>query len=297
MEARPYRTGEGRMHGCRPHRTWSGDTADGIESMESCIVDLRSQAVDLVTELEDMTLRQGPIIKSEYQVKIGCWQIELLRARLDLKIQKRRCEIVQQSLEECGTVDLAGCLDQVLDETQDMQSELATSIDGYLGALEYRSTLHEMSDDELDHVRSLFRKLVARFHPHLHPDDGWSSRIFSVARNAYRGGDAEVLGSIEVATRSFPAYDEEPADGLSEDELEIELVARDAQVTVLETLVKALGKAKPHSYRTLLEDQRQVEREVDAIRTQIDACEDTARTYSRHLQTMLERNGYGEHLG
>lgn len=295
METRPYRADKDNASQIGDIGSVAQDM--GIEqdhrSVESDVRLLKSQAVDLITELEDINLRQNPIIAAEYQVKIGCWQIELLRARLNLAVQKHEKEIVQQDLEEGRGVDIDAALAQAAEETHEQQSELAIAIDGYFKALEYRSTLHNMSERELARIKSLFRKLVARFHPNLHPGSEWAGKLFSVARSAYRNGETEMLESMEVATRSFEAYDLEPIDAQSEDDFEVELVSREAQVSVLENLLESLKKAKPYCYKTMLENPRMVEQEVQALKTQIDACESTTETYRRHLVTMVERSGYG----
>ena len=76
------------------------EAAPTAEELKSAIREVRSDILDIVTQIEDIKLQQLPQIYADYAVKIGCWEKELLEAEVAACRAKRRYAIIQAQVNQ-----------------------------------------------------------------------------------------------------------------------------------------------------------------------------------------------------
>ncbi len=257
------------------------------ESLRADIALSRSIAVDLLVEIDDIRLRQIPIIAAEYEVKIGCWQAELLRAQIAVRRAKRKLELARVYVNRGEEVDTVACEKQLDEELREWHDKLVATMARYKEAIGFKSNLKPLSNKKFESVKSLYRKLAKRLHPDLHPGNREAAELFLIANQAYEGGDFAVLESLEVATRNFESYGEDDTSAMSIEEMQVELEICEAHVAVLMDQIAEIKRSRPYCYKSMLEDPVAIDREARNYQKKIEACRASEREFAARLKELL----------
>ena len=257
------------------------------ESLRADITLSRSIAIDLLVEIDDIRLRQIPIITAEYEVKIGCWQAELLRAQIAVRRAKRKLELARVYENRDEKIDIVACEHQLDEELREWHDKLVATMARYKEAVGFKSSLKPLSANKFNSVKSLYRKLAKRLHPDLHPGNPEAAELFLMANQAYENGEFEVLESLEVATRNFEGYGDEDTSRMSIEELQVELEICEAHVSVLLEQIEQIKRSHPYCYKSLLDDPVAIDREARNYQKKIDACRASEREFALLLKELL----------
>ena len=217
-----------------------------------------SLIVDLLFSLEDLRLRQIPAVTAQYQIKIGCWEIELLRNKIATYRAKRKCELAQMNCNMGIEIDTFAIEKQVEVEVLAWEDELEAKQQLYVQALEYHNQAPHLTLKQNSQCKSLFRTLLSRMHPELYPSNAQVQQMYELARQAYCKGDLEVLVSMEANTRTMHEFEKDDICQLSADQLCIEIEVCSAHLALLREKLDKMRYSNPLCLKNLLQDSKWV---------------------------------------
>ncbi len=260
-----------------PAPEWLGEDVVQLMELNDQIVVARAAIIDVLAEIEDITLRQNPRIEAEWQVAIGTWENRLLEAQIAMRRARRKRTLVQACVNTDTPIDMPKIEQQLDAEFEKWQRQLELAVERYQEAVAQTMARVPISLDEDRLQKTLFRKLAKRLHPDLHPDLGEKARrMFALAEVAYRQGDTAILQSLEVSTRDLESFAALPQTAI---EAEAELAVTEAQLKELKDRAADLKDSKPYCLRALLDDSAWMEETVANYQRQIDECHETELRY------------------
>jgi uncharacterized protein YukE len=260
-----------------------------ITNLKQLIAEAKTRIIDVLATIDDIRLQQNPIIESEYALKIGCYENELLKAEIAQLRARRKLTLAQKALnagEKVNERAIEGQLDQ---EFAAWQQRLAAAMEHYQMMLDERNSRQALSETDSKELGKLYRKIVKRLHPDINPKTGeQEQRLFLAAQIAYHNGDLTALRAIAVtvdglgeAMKSYP----EAADLLEFLEVELSL-----QRTTSEVLADRLDKLKqefPYTMAAKLADRDWLLTTIQQLKERTEQHRANERIYTTHLSELL----------
>lgn len=258
----------------------------GVSTSRERLRRVQERIVDLLFEIDTITLQMNPQIEADYATRIGCFENELLRCQLDARRAKRRLALAQARANAgvpFGADEFEARLDE---EFAEWERRFQANMAAYLNAVEFRASRVAMSAFDGRKLARVHRELVKRLHPDTHPDqDERAKKLFLAAQSAYRAGDLALLRSLIVATEDLA---DEGDEALSEDELALALEIGLAHQKVLEERLAELKRSMPYRLKAKLEDPIWVEKRTSELRRQIEEQKRVAAAYHARFHSLLE---------
>ena len=172
----------------------------------------RDDLADLLLEIDHIELQVNPQILNDYNVKIACFENDLLKAEIEVRRAKRKLALAQAQI-NCGQSITSQAIEEQLEkEFSEWEAQLNAHVQTYLEALENRAARRFLPEQDAHELKQLHRTLIKRLHPDANAGhEGECERFFLIAQAAYEHGDLELLRSIEVATCHLGNNQSEPA--------------------------------------------------------------------------------------
>ena len=148
----------------------------------------------LLTRIEQLdTLRyvEAPKLRSEYMVKIGTSEEEVLDAELNTKMLQRKLELIQIKRNRREPIDMAEIDQQFEAERKELleQAEVADAAG---------QQLPQLTEEQQDELQKLYHKIVENFHPQVHPNlTDTEKALYEKAVEAYRSRNLDALKLID----------------------------------------------------------------------------------------------------
>ena len=260
---------------------------DENAEMQGKLERVYDEIVEVVAQIDDILLQQTPQVEADYQVKIGCYEQELLRAQIDARRAKRKLQMAQADINRGIELADARYEEELKEELAAWNAALKQAMAAYDDAIERRAGSHAMSADDSDHMKRCYRKLAKRLHPDLHPElSEEEAKRFILAQKAYENGDLELLESIEAATRHMDSKLD--FEGLDAPALEAELIAAEAQLAAARARLSQVEESYPYCMREKLADADWVCETVANLRSQIAEQNEACATYVAAYERLLE---------
>ncbi|MBP3884393.1 MAG: J domain-containing protein [Olsenella sp.] len=252
------------------------------------IREVRDRILAIVTRMEDITLQQLPRIRADYALKIGCWEKALLEAEVAGRRARRRLALAQAQANR-GEAPEADAIEQKLDEEMaDWMLEVEAARAAYERAMSFLAGTSPLSKADSAELKRLYRTLMMRLHPDVcHADGGEVTELFSLAQNAYRNGDVEMLRSLEAASRHLePQDDLADADDLAEllRELELDRI----EEGVMRERLQELENGEEMRLGRLLADPEWVTARTMELRRAVEGWERVRRDCDERLRALRE---------
>lgn len=271
-----------------------GNEAREAQEVRSGIQEARSAIAAVLFEIDDITLQVNPQIESDYAIKIGCWENELLQAQIAARRSRRRLALAQAQVNEGRGVDAAAIEGALAVEFEEWELQLKAMVETYAKALEQRAQTRPMSLAEQREFQSLHRKLVKRLHPDLHPGQPEeAARFFLVAQTAYKHGDIELLRSIAAATESFEASEAQGEEPWDIDGLFAEYELALARLRVVEKQLAELKGRNPYALGALLSDLEWVTGTVCSLKEKVGQQREAKRLYDERFARLAGGDACG----
>lgn len=148
----------------------------------------------LLTRIEQLdTLRyvEAPKLRSEYMVKIGTSEEEVLDAELNTKMLQRKLELIQIKRNRREPIDMAEIDQQIEAERKELleQAEVADAAG---------QQLPQLTEEQQDELQKLYHKIVENFHPQVHPNlTDTEKALYEKAVEAYCSRNLDALKLID----------------------------------------------------------------------------------------------------
>lgn len=225
-------------------------------ALRDVIRQVRRELSELLFEQQQLLLVQGPNLEARFQSLVGKYQNELEQIQLDLRRAKRSLELRRAGLVRGETLDPTA-----------LETRLDQELWQYRRRLQDQKDKQEASEQRLRKLRSaetsaamrsLYRQLVKRLHPDLHPiQNAQQQQLWFDVQKAYQWGDWERLETLLA---------------ISEDEFEEspqELARLQTRLQQLSLDLQQLRQSFPFSLSQQLEDKTWVEQQVAHLKLEI----------------------------
>ncbi len=251
----------------------------------------RQRIIDVLVEIDRIELQVNPQIQARYAKTVGYLEQDLSKWRLRARRLKRKATLLQAHANRGESIDDASLEARLDDEFREWEASLARALQEHVRTLEMSLSSRLLSPSDERAAKELHRTLVKRLHPDIHPGQSEeATRFFYIAQAAFENGDLAMLKAVAVATEDFDAQDRLDAYGASEDELEIDLAAAEAQLAVVLEQLFLLKKSEPYSLLDLLDDPQRLASVRSKLKAMIDQQKQAARAYEKRITELYGRN-------
>ncbi|MBX3172251.1 MAG: hypothetical protein KF760_32905 [Candidatus Eremiobacteraeota bacterium] len=225
-------------------------------ALRDVIRQVRRELSELLFEQQQLLLVQGPNLEARFQSLLGKYQSELEQIRLDLRRARRSLELRRASLVRGEAVDLAALERQLDQELWQYRRRLQDQKDRQEASEQRLRKLRSAETSAA--MRSLYRQLVKRLHPDLHPvQTPQQQQLWFDVQKSYQWGDWERLETLLAVTED--EFEESPE----------ELARLQARLKQLSLDLQQLRQSFPFSLAQQLEDSAWVEQQVAQLKLEI----------------------------
>lgn len=232
---------------------------------------LQKEYADLVTERDDLDL-EGPKLEALYMETVGQLQYDMLMLQSDVALLKRKRDMLQASINRGEKPDWTVIEIELKFVVEDMNEKLKKEEEKLKKAKEFiRQHMEEeeqRSDAEKLEIKTLFKRLVHRLHPDLHPDQTeWEKNLFLKVQEAYFNRDLEKLRQLEAELDAGISFASMDNGTIEEWEKLIEKLK--ARITAIKEEINQIVSRFPFTYREKVYDQEWVAARKEELRVQI----------------------------
>ncbi len=254
---------------------------------------LREELTALLAEAHDLVHTVKPNLLAIYQTRIGKWELDLLRVRLEYARLKRQVELVQASLNVGEKPDLVAIEGQLELEFLQWQQRLAEAV-GTLEAAEKRLK-HLLSPEDSRELKKLYYALVKKLHPDVNPNlTPEQQRLWPRVQEAYEAADIQELRALTLLAEKNAAVAPPPK---SLDRLRQNQQTLEKQIHATLKEMEQIQSQPPFTLQATLDDsgwvesrRRELEVQTETLRIQRDAL-------TAHLKILLSGDAYGKCFG
>lgn len=188
------------------------------EKLFNEISELKSQISALLLERDELRCHICKNIEADYMVKVGTLEYKAFEFYCKTLRIKRKIELIQAKLNRQEAVFLPLIEQQLDKEYAEYEQTLKERLET-ISAVLYRAGLPELTDEENELLKKLYRQIVKKLHPDLNPDitEG-ELDLFRSAVAAYENADLTIIKSIAIMVEEItPGADNAGLyDGLAE---------------------------------------------------------------------------------
>lgn len=219
---------------------------------------LRGDLAGLLAREHDLRHVVAPNLLALYQQKLGLWELSCLRAQADAARARRKLELVRAALNRGQAPDWQ-TIEATLEEEHRLWKQRLKEAAGRLEAAGRRldGLLSPGEDWEL---KRLYRALVKRLHPDLHPNpDAGRQRLWQRVQDAYARADLEELRAVTALLGKPLPGGVDAAPGTTLEALRQERDALGRHIATLESRIEATEAQPPFTLQDQLADDAWVE--------------------------------------
>ena len=237
---------------------------------------LQQEYAALVAERDELENSEGPRLTALYMEAVGQLQYEVLVLQYEIALLKHKRDLLQAYKNRGEKADLNYVDEQVeataktYNENIQREEEKIKQAKAYIE--EQKEEEKKNQEDDKHELRNLYRKLVHRLHPDLHPEQTeWEKELFLKVQDAYEKGDLERLR--ELAQQLEAGMPADAVDNETTEEWEERVKQlKEEIVKIREELEKILQKF-PFTYRERLNNPEWIAQTQDVLRKEIAELE------------------------
>lgn len=255
------------------------------------INEIKNEISALLLERDELQFHICKNIEAEYMVKIGSLEYKAFEFYcLTLRI-KRKIELIQAKLNRREVVVLPLIEMQLDKEYAEYRQMLEDRMDTINSALLRREGT-ELSDEDTELLKKLYRQIVKKLHPDLNPNTTEEQlALFRNAVAAYENGDLSVIKSIALLVDEITpgVSDFGLEDGLKELRMKKEKYL-EAKAGILEQ-TEIIKNSFPYNQAEFLNDETAVKIRKNELQMEIEEHRKAYEKYEAVLKSMLEGGG------
>lgn len=232
---------------------------------------LQQEYSDLVAERDDLEL-EGPQLEALYMETVGQLQYDMLMLQGDVALLKRKRDMLQACINRGEKPDWPvieielkvtfGQMNEKLKEEEEKLNKAKEFIKQHIQEEEARS------DEEKLEIKQIFKRMVHRLHPDLHPDQTeWEKNLFLKVQEAYFNRDLEKLRQLELELDSGMPFTSVEKATIEEWEERVENLK--ARIAALKEEIKQMVSRFPFTYRDKVYNQEWVAARKEELQVQI----------------------------
>lgn len=229
------------------------------------------QVISLLLSRDELQLIIAPRIETQYMVKLGALEYRVKRLRFELQRIERIKQLALEQKQAGGQGSEESQRRQLEALFAQEQQALRAQQERVQAALK-RERRKQLSDEELQVIRQVYRRIIAALHPMLHPKQAMGQRqMFTSAQRAYQNGDLETLHliyqSLPASLSAFP--------GGKTTDAGARLLA---QIRLLRQEIAKLKREYPYTLRARMADTARLEADGAALKQECEQLEGRLRS-------------------
>ena len=237
---------------------------------------LQLEYVDLVAERDELENSEGPRLTALYMEAVGQLQYEVLVLRYEIALLKQKRDLLQAYKNRGEKADLNYVDEQVeataktYNENIQREEEKIKQAKAYIE--EQKEEEKKNQENEKRELRDLYRKLVHRLHPDLHPEQTeWEKELFLKVQDAYEKGDLEKLR--ELAQQLEAGMPADAVNNETTEEWEERVNQLKEEIAKIREEIEKILQEFPFTYRERLNNPEWIAQTQDMLRKEIPELE------------------------
>ena len=237
---------------------------------------LQLEYAALVAERDELENSEGPRLTALYMEAVGQLQYEVLVLRYEIALLKQKRDLLQAYKNRGETADLNYVDEQVeataktYNENIQREEEKIKQAKAYIE--EQKEEEKKNQENEKRELRDLYRKLVHRLHPDLHPEQTeWEKELFLKVQDAYEKGDLEKLR--ELAQQLEAGMPADAVNNETTEEWEERVNQLKEEIAKIREEIEKILQEFPFTYRERLNNPEWIAQTQDMLRKEIPELE------------------------
>ena len=237
---------------------------------------LQLEYAALVAERDELENSEGPRLTALYMEAVGLLQYEVLVLRYEIALLKQKRDLLQAYKNRGEKADLNYVDEQVeataktYNENIQREEEKIKQAKAYIE--EQKEEEKKNQENEKRELRDLYRKLVHRLHPDLHPEQTeWEKELFLKVQDAYEKGDLEKLR--ELAQQLEAGMPADAVNNETTEEWEERVNQLKEEIAKIREEIEKILQEFPFTYRERLNNPEWIAQTQDMLRKEISELE------------------------
>jgi hypothetical protein len=237
---------------------------------------LQLEYAALVAERDELENSEGPRLTALYMEAVGQLQYEVLVLRYEIALLKQKRDLLQAYKNRGEKADLNYVDEQVeataktYNENIQREEEKIKQAKAYIE--EQKEEEKKNQENEKRELRDLYRKLVHRLHPDLHPEQTeWEKELFLKVQDAYEKGDLEKLR--ELAQQLEAGMPADAVNNETTEEWEERVNQLKEEIAKIREEIEKILQEFPFTYRERLNNPEWIAQTQDMLRKEIPELE------------------------
>lgn len=237
---------------------------------------LQLEYAALVAERDELENSEGPRLTALYMEAVGQLQYEVLVLRYEIALLKQKRDLLQAYKNRGEKADLNYVDEQVeataktYNENIQREEEKIKQAKAYIE--EQKEEEKKNQENEKRELRDLYRKLVHRLHPDLHPEQTeWEKELFLKVQDAYEKGDLERLR--ELAQQLEAGMPADAVNNETTEEWEERVNQLKEEIAKIREEIEKILQEFPFTYRERLNNPEWIAQTQDMLRKEIPELE------------------------
>ena len=237
---------------------------------------LQLEYAALVADRDELENSEGPRLTALYMETVGQLQYEVLVLQYEIALLKQKRDLLQAYKNRGEKADLNYVDEQVettaktYNENIQREEEKIKQAKAYIE--EQKEEEKKNQEDEKRELRNLYRKLVHRLHPDLHPEQTeWEKELFLKVQDAYEKGDLERLR--ELAQQLEAGMPADAVDNETTEEWEERVNQLKEEIAKIREEIARILQEFPFTYRERLNNPEWIDQTQDMLRKEIAELE------------------------
>ena len=254
---------------------------------------LQLEYAALVAERDELENLEGPRLIALYMEAVGQLQYEVLVLKYEIALLKQKRDLLQAYKNRGEKADLNYVEEQVeataetYNENIKREEEKIKQAKAYFE--EQKEEEKKNQEDEKREQRNLYRKLVHRLHPDLHPEQTeWEKELFLKVQDAYEKGDLERLR--ELAQQLEAGMPADAIDNETTEEWEEHVNKLKEEITKIREEIARILQEFPFTYRERLNNPEWISLTQDILRQEIAELK-KEKTRLEKIVSIMEKGG------
>lgn len=254
---------------------------------------LQQEYAALVAERDELENSEGPRLTALYMEAVGQLQYEVLVLQYEIALLKQKRDLLQAYKNRGEKADLNYVDEQVettaktYKENIQREEEKIKQAKAYIE--EQKEEEKKNQEDEKRELRDLYRKLVHRLHPDLHPEQTeWEKELFLKVQDAYEKGDLERLR--ELAKQLEAGMPADAVDNETTEEWEERVNQLKEEIAKIREEIARILQEFPFTYRERLNNPEWIAQTQDMLRKEIAELEKEKARLEK-IVSIMEKGG------
>ena len=237
---------------------------------------LQLEYAALVAERDELENSEGPRLTALYMEAVGQLQYKVLVLRYEIALLKQKRDLLQAYKNRGEKADLNYVDEQVeataktYNENIQREEEKIKQAKAYIE--EQKEEEKKNQENEKRELRDLYRKLVHRLHPDLHPEQTeWEKELFLKVQDAYEKGDLEKLR--ELAQQLEAGMPADAVNNETTEEWEERVNQLKEEIAKIREEIEKILQEFPFTYRERLNNPEWIAQTQDMLRKEIPELE------------------------